>query len=281
MLFVPADSDRKIAKAACSAADALILDLEDGVAPDSRPAARALCAETLKASQGKRLFVRINGLDTPDALQDLAAVVGGAPYGIMLPKCRSADDVRILDRYLSALEVREGLPPGNIKVLPIMTETCASLLAAGGYRPGEPRLVGMFWGGEDLAADMGARASRDTEGRYKAPFELARTFCLLAAGSARVAAVDAVFTDFRNLTGLRQEAEAAARDGFTAKVAIHPDQVAVINEAFTPNDAEAVYARRVIDAFDASPGAAVVALDARMLDGAHLVMARRVLARVR
>ena len=222
LLFVPGDSERKIAKAQSSAADALILDLEDSVVPAKRTAARELCRATLEAGSGKKLFVRINALNTDDALLDLAAVVRGRPYGIMLPKCGSARDIHILDRYLSALETRDGIPSGTTKVLPIVTETGASMFGAGSYRETTPRLVGLLWGGEDLAADIGARTNRDAEGRYGPAFELARTLCLLAATAARATAVDAVYTDFRNPSGLRAEAETAARDGFTAKAAIHP-----------------------------------------------------------
>ena len=205
LLFVPGDSERKIAKAQSSAADALILDLEDSVVPEKRAAARELCSATLQAGSAKKFFVRINALSTDDALLDLAAVVRGRPYGIMLPKCGSARDIHILDRYLSALEIREGIPPGMIKVLPIVTETGASMFGAGTYRETTPRLVGLLWGGEDLAADIGARTNRDAEGRYGPAFELARTLCLLAATAARATAVDAVYTDFRNPEGSAQK----------------------------------------------------------------------------
>ena len=213
LLFVPGDSDRKIAKAKSSAADALILDLEDSVVPEKRAAARELCLAALEAGGGKKLFVRINALSTEDALLDLTAVVRGRPYGIMLPKCGSVRDMRVLDRYLSALETRDGIPQGTTKVLPIVTETGASVFGTGTYREGTPRLVGLLWGGEDLAADIGARTNRDADGRYAPTFEFARTLCLLAAGAVRATAVDAVYTDFRNPDGLRQESETAARDG--------------------------------------------------------------------
>jgi citrate lyase subunit beta / citryl-CoA lyase len=279
LLFVPGDSERKIAKAQSSAADALILDLEDSVVPEKRVAARELCLATLQAGRGKKLFVRINALSTDDALFDLAAVVRGRPYGIMLPKCGSARDIHILDRYLSALETRDGIPPGMIKVLPIVTETGASMFGAGTYRETTPRLVGLLWGGEDLAADIGARTNRDAEGRYGPAFELARTLCLLAATAARATAVDAVYTDFRNLDGLRTEAETAARDGFTAKAAIHPDQAPIINEVFTPSADEIAHARRVVELFEGGEAISVVALDGKMLDRPHLTMAKRLLSR--
>ncbi len=279
LLFVPADSDRKIAKALASAADALILDLEDSVVPSRRPAARELCLATLRAGSAKTLFVRINALDSADALLDLAAVVGGRPDGIMLPKCRSADDLRMLDHCLCALEVREGVARGSIKVLPIVTETGDSLFGAPSYRADTPRLAGMLWGGEDLAADIGARGNRAADGRYAPGYELARTLALLAATAARVTAVDAVYTDFRDPDGLRREAETAARDGFTAKAAIHPDQVAVINDVFTPSREEVAYARRVVELFESGEGRSVAALDGKMLDRPHLLMAKRLLSR--
>ena len=281
LLFVPGDSERKIAKAQSSAADALILDLEDSVVPEKRAAARELCFATLQAGSGKRIFVRINALNTDDALLDLAAVVRGRPNGIMLPKCSSARDIHILDRYLSALETRDGIPPGTTRVLPIVTETAASLFGTVSYREDTPRLTGLLWGGEDLAADIGARTNRDPEGRYAPTFELARTLCLLAATAAHATAVDAVYTDFRNPDGLRAEAETAARDGFTAKAAIHPDQAVIINEVFTPSADEIAHARRVVELFEGGEAASVVALDGKMLDRPHLTMAKRLLSRAR
>jgi citrate lyase subunit beta/citryl-CoA lyase len=249
--------------------------------PEKRAAARELCLATLEGGGGKKLFVRINALSTEDALLDLAAVVRGRPYGIMLPKCGSARDMRVLDRYLSALETRDGIAQGTTKVLPIVTETGASLFGTGTYREGTPRLVGLLWGGEDLAADIGARTNRDAEGRYAPTFEFARTLCLLAAGAARAPAVDAVYTDFRNPDGLRRESETAARDGFTAKAAIHPDQVEVINKVFTPNADEIAHARRVVELFEGGEATSVVALDGKMLDRPHLTMAKRLLSRAR
>jgi citrate lyase subunit beta/citryl-CoA lyase len=281
LLFVPGDSERKIAKALSSAADALILDLEDAVAPENRTAARELCLATLRAGSNKKLFVRMNGLDTEDALLDLAAVVRGRPYGVVLPKCRSADDVRVVGHYLSALETRDGMPPGTIKVLPIVTETSASLFSAGSYREDTPRLVGLLWGGEDLAADIGALTNREADGRYAPSFEFARTLCLLAATAARATAVDAVYTDFRDTNGLRREVEAAARHGFAAKAAIHPDQAVLINEAFTPSNESVAHARRVVELFADGQPKSVVAMDGKMLDRPHLIMAQRVLSRAR
>jgi citrate lyase subunit beta / citryl-CoA lyase len=281
LLFVPGDSERKIAKAQSSAADALILDLEDSVVPEKRAVARELCLVTLQTGGPKPMLVRVNALETPDALLDLAAVVRGRPYGIMLPKCSSARDIHCLDRYLSALEIRDGIAPGATKVLPIITETGASMFGAATYRQTTPRLAGLLWGGEDLAADIGAHGNRDAHGHYEPIFELARSFCLLAATAARVTAVDAVYTDFRNAEGLRAEAAAAARSGFAAKAAIHPDQAVIINEVFTPSADEIAHARRVVELFEGGETASVVALDGKMLDRPHLTMAKRILNRVR
>lgn len=279
LLFVPADDERKIAKGLASSADALILDLEDAVAPARKGAAREICAQALQsANTTKKLFVRVNALDTGETLADLAAIMRGRPYGIVLPKCRGGDDARLVGHYLSALEAREGIEGGATRILPIATENGASMFGLSTYA-GVERLCGIFWGGEDLAADLGAVANRDTHGRYTAPYELARSLTLFAAAAAQVDAVDAVYTNFRDLEGLKAEAAAALRDGFSAKAAIHPDQVEPINVAFTPSAADVAWAKRVVAAFDASPGAGVASLDGKMLDRPHYRSAQRVLAR--
>ncbi len=289
LLFVPGDDERKIAKALESAADALILDLEDAVAPPRKAAARDICVKALRgandAKTSKALFVRINALDTADAALDLAAVVAAKPFGIVLPKCRHGDDARRLARELDAAEARAGLAyitPGSIRILAIATETAGSLFGLGSYaEPPIPRLFGMMWGGEDLAADIGAMANRDANGRYTAPFALARTLCLIGAAAASVLPIDAVYTDFRNSDGLRAEALEGLRDGFGAKAAIHPAQAAVINEAFMPSQADIERARQVVAAFDAVGEAGVAAIDGKMLDRPHLRSARRMLDRAR
>jgi citrate lyase subunit beta/citryl-CoA lyase len=282
-LFVPGDDERKIAKALDSAADALILDLEDAVAPQRKSAAREVCASALRGAKSpKALFVRMNALDTADAALDLTAIVSARPFGIVLPKCRHGDDARRLARELDAMEARAGIGSGSIRILPIVTETAASLFGLGTYaEPPIPRLHGMMWGGEDLAADIGAAANRDASGRYTAPYELARALCLLGAASAGVLAIDAVYTNFRDSTGLRAEALEGLRSGFGAKAAIHPAQVDVINEAFTPSPADVESARRIVAAFDAAGDAGVAAIDGRMLDRPHLRGARRTLERAR
>lgn len=283
LLFVPGDSERKIAKGLASAADAVILDLEDAVAPDRKSAARALCAETLAQARrdaiGKLLIVRINALDTPYALHDLAAVIRHAPFGLMIPKCGGTADLEQLGHVLDGLEVRDGIPLGQTRLVPVATETAGAVLnLVGGARP-IPRLYGMLWGAEDLAADIGALSNRDDAGAYTSPCILARNLCLLAASAAGAVPIDAVFTDFHDTGGLRAEADAAARDGFTAKAAIHPDQIATINAAFTPSAEAADRARRILAAFAAAPDSGAVALDGRMLDRPHLRAAERVIAR--
>lgn len=280
MLFVPGDSEKKLGKGVESGADAIIADLEDSVAADRKPEARRITLAYLKARSGKQLrFVRINPLSTPYAVDDLAAVVAGAPDGIVLPKCASAEDVRAVDHYLAALEAREGLPLGKIQILPIVTEIAGAMFTLGSYGGVTPRLCGMMWGCEDLAADVGAVVNRNADKSYLAPFELARSLCLYAAAAAGVAAIDTVFTDFRDMEGLERESQAAERVGFTAKAAIHPAQIEVINRTFTPDAAAVTWAKKVVDAFAASPGLGVVGIDGKMLDKPHLRAAERVIAR--
>jgi len=280
LLFVPGDSERKIAKALDCAADALILDLEDSVAPDRKSTAREVCRVTLAAqSAGPKLFVRINALDTPDAAADLAVVMQGRPFGIMLPKCQSARDLVRLGDMLSVLESREGVPSGHTVVLPIVTETASAMLNFGTYAETRlARVFGMTWGGEDLAADLGAKTNRDETGAYALPYQLARSFCLYAAVAAGAAPIDAVFTDIRDETGLEREAVAAARSGFLGKMAIHPAQVEIINRAFMPSVEDIARARRVVEAFAAADATGVAVLDGKMLDRPHHRAALRVLA---
>ena len=283
LLFVPGDSERKIAKGLASSADALILDLEDAVAPDRKGAARALCAEILAQARGtgKSLIVRINALDTSYALGDIAAVVRHAPFGLMVPKCGGATDLEQLSHILDGLEARDDIPQGQTKLLPVATETAGAVLnLVRGTKP-IPRLYGMLWGAEDLAADIGALSNRDGAGAYTMPCILARNLCLLAASTAGCVPIDAVFTNFRDTEGLRTEAEAAARDGFTAKAAIHPDQIETINAAFTPSAEATERARRIVAAFAAAPDRGAVSLEGRMLDRPHLRTAERVIARSR
>jgi citrate lyase subunit beta / citryl-CoA lyase len=280
LLFVPAHDTRKLLKGLESGADALIIDLEDAVPLAEKARARGMCAEFVAEHHARMpLYVRVNAASTGLLLEDLAAVVRARPFGIMLPKCQSGRDVALLDTYLTALEVRDGVDPGSTRILPIVTETAASLFEFSSYATAGTRLSGMLWGGEDLAADIGAVANRGADGRYTAPYQLARTLTLLGASAAQVAAVDAVYTNFRDPEGLKQESAEALRDGFTAKAAIHPDQVPVINAAFTPSAEDVAWARRVIAAFDANPQSGALSIDGKMLDRPHLRSAQRVLAR--
>ncbi len=281
LLFVPGDSERKIAKALDSAADALILDLEDAVTPERKSVARDLCRSTLAAERTGRpkLFVRINALDTPEAAADLAAVMQGGPFGIVLPKCQSARDLVRVGDMLTVLEAREGLPAQSTTLLPVATETATAMLSFGSYvETRVPRLFGMMWGGEDLAADLGARTNRDETGGYAQPYQLARTFCLYASTAAGAAPIDAVFTDFRDESGLEKEAVAAARSGFHGKAAIHPAQAEIINRAFLPGADDIAHARRVLEAFAAADSKGVAVLDGKMLDRPHHRAAVRVLS---
>jgi citrate lyase subunit beta/citryl-CoA lyase len=281
MLFVPGDSERKLAKGAGSPADALILDLEDSVAAERTEIARGLVRDYLNAHAdraARQLWVRINPLSTPQALRDLAAVIGGRPDGIVLPKPESGADVTVLDHYLSALEAREGVPSGSVKIIPVATETAGAVFTLGSYAGCSTRLVGMTWGAEDLSAALGASTNRTTGGGYAFTYEMARSLCLAGAVAADVQPMDTLYPDFRDSAGLAADSRASRQTGFTGRLAIHPDQVSIINDAFTPDPAEVAHAQRVVDAFAASPGIGVVGLDGMMLDMPHLKQARRVLA---
>ena len=282
LLFVPGDSERKLAKAEGAGADILILDLEDSVAPSQKAAARVRVREYLAAHRDRsatQLWVRINPLETAESLQDLATVVAAAPDGIMQPKTRSADDVTRLGHYLDALETAYALPPGGIRILPVATETPEALFSLGGMSRVGPRLYGVTWGAEDLSSAIGATGNKDADGRWTTPYQLVRSLCLFAAGAARVAAVDTLYADFRDGAGLRAACSEARRDGFTGKLAIHPDQVGVINECFVPTAAEVAQAERIVALFAANPGVAALAFDGQMVDIPHLRQAEKVLAR--
>lgn len=276
-LFVPADSERKLAKGLDSDADALILDLEDSVAAPNRPAARRLAREFLDAHGSDRIrrYVRINPLASRLALDDLAATVAGKPYGILLPKC-VPDEVRTLDHYLSAFEAAAGVPVGAIRIVAIATETPAAVFALGNYAGVSPRLEAITWGAEDLSACLGG-SNRTAEGDYDGPYKLARSLCLLAAAAADVIAIDTIYTDFKDPAGLRAECMAAKRSGFLAKMAIHPAQLETINEMFSTSAEERGWAERVVAAFAANPDAGTLALDGRMIDRPHLTLAHRLL----
>lgn len=282
-LFVPGDSERKFAKARENPADALILDLEDSVAKDRQQLARDTVRGWLQAHRDRsrqQLWVRINPLDTALALPDLAAVMPGAPDGICLPKPYSAADVNRLANYLSALEAREGLAQGSTKILCVATETAASLLTFHTYLDGvTDRLVAMTWGGEDLAAALGASDNRNpATGGYDDPYLMAKSLCLATARAIGAQPVGVLWVDFRDPAGLEADCARDRRAGFVGKIAIHPDQTAVINRAFTPSADEIAHARRVVDVFERNPGLGTVGLDGKMLDMPHLKQARNVLA---
>ncbi len=281
LLFVPGDSARKLSKSETVPADALILDLEDSVAPENKSAARKLVGDFLSdhsAGRHKQLWVRINPIDHPAALEDLAAIMRGRPDGIVQPKTRSPDDVLLLGQHLENFEKDLGFASGSTRILPVSTETPAAIFSLGEYVRCDQRLAGLTWGAEDLGAAVGALANKDRDGAWTSPFQLARNLCLFAAHAAGVAAIDTIYADFRDLEGLRATCEEARRDGFSGKLAIHPDQVAVINSAFTPSEEEIARARRIVDLFAANPRAAVLSLDGIMLDIPHLKQARNILA---
>ena len=282
-LFIPGDSAKKLGKADGAGADALILDLEDAVMPDSKPLARDLVGEFLRhrprETRSSQLWVRVNPLDSGLILDDLVAIVGGAPDGLMLPKCAGPDDVRTLSNYLDALEAQAGIKPGSILILPVATETAAAPFTLGDYRVARlSRLFGLTWGAEDLATDIGASTNRDSDGGWAQTYRLVRSLTLLGAKAAGVQAIDTLFIDFRDEAGLRAASQASRAEGFTGRIAIHPAQVAAINESYTPSDAEIAHARRVIAAFAAAPGTGTVGLDGRMIDIPHLKQAQALLA---
>jgi citrate lyase subunit beta / citryl-CoA lyase len=278
MLFVPGDSEKKMAKAESVGADALILDLEDSVAAQRRPLAREMTLAYLKSANRSKgeLWVRMNPLDSSDALADLVAVVAGRPDGIGLPKCEGPHHMLQLSHYLEVLEIQHGIPVGSIGITAIATETAAAPFTLGQYK-GTPRLRILTWGAEDLGAALGASSNKDEHGVYTAPYVLARSLCLFGAYAAGVQALDTVQPDFRAPDKLLKECNDARRDGFLGKIAIHPDQVAVINEAFTPSAAEVTHAQAVIAAFAANPEAGTLSLEGKMIDKPHLKQAERVM----
>jgi citrate lyase subunit beta / citryl-CoA lyase len=283
MLFIPADSEKKLGKVDGCGADAVILDLEDSVAAENKAEARVLVAAFLaarpKAGRTVQLWVRINPLDSGLALTDLVAVAGGAPCGIMQPKINTPDNVRVLSHYLDALEVQHGIAPGSIKIMPIVTETAIAPFHLGELATaGLDRMVGITWGAEDLSAALGASTNRDANGDLAFTYKMARSLTLLAAHASGVQAIDTLHTDFRDDTGLLTSSRAARAEGFTGRLAIHPAQVAGINEGFMPSESEVTHARRVIDAFAANPGAGTVGLDGKMIDIPHKKAAEKVLS---
>jgi citrate lyase subunit beta/citryl-CoA lyase len=280
-LFVPGDSEKKLVKSAGLAADVLILDLEDAVMPERKAAARGLVCDYLAERpypRRQQLWVRINPLDHVEAGADLGAVMPLRPDGIVLPKTRSPDDVEVLGRRLGTYEAEHDFSVGSTRILPVATETPQALFSLGDYACCATRLAGITWGAEDLAAAVGATANREPDGRWTAPYQFVRSLCLFAAHAAGVEAIDTLWANFRDPEGLESSCAEARRDGFGGKLAIHPDQVEVINRCFTPSAEEVERAGRIVELFAANPGAGTLALDGVMLDLPHLHQARRILA---
>jgi citrate lyase subunit beta/citryl-CoA lyase len=282
MLFVPGDRPERFAKAAASGADAVILDLEDAVVPGKRPQARREIAAYLASAERRvPLWVRINPVDTEDALPDLAAVIDARPDGIMLPKARDAADVHRASHWLEAHEARCGYALGSVGLVPLITESAGALLRAASFTELPARVAGLTWGAEDLAADIGAFGNKSPDGDYELTYAIARSMCLLAAAAAGVPAIDTVDTEIRDIAAIERRARASRRQGFAGKLAIHPGQVAPIHAAFSPSDDEVRWAERVLAAFRDAPGTGAVSLEGGMLDKPHVRQAERILAAAR
>jgi citrate lyase subunit beta / citryl-CoA lyase len=283
LLFVPADSAKKLEKGMTSGADALIVDLEDSVALDGKARARQSAAAFLKDAVAAKprpyLLVRVNGLTTGLTDADLDAIAPAKPDAVMLPKAEGGASVIHADAKLAVREATNDLPDGHIKIVAIATETAAALFLAGTFAGASARLTGLTWGAEDLSAELGAQANRDAQGRFLDPYRLARVLCLAGASSAGVPAIDTVYVDFRDEKGFRRECEEACRDGFTGKMAIHPAQVPIINDVFTPSAEALARAQAIVDAFAKNPGAGVVGIGGVMYDRPHLARAERLIAR--
>ncbi|GMM93489.1 CoA ester lyase [Qipengyuania sp. MTN3-11] len=280
-LFAPGDSERKMDKALGGPADIVILDLEDAVAIPRKPEARRMVVDFLAANAGHggRIWVRVNPLDGEWTATDLDAIMPARPGGVLLPKAEGGADVEALDALLTPLESAHGIEPGSTPVAALVTETAAAMFGTGTYR-GAPRLVAMTWGAEDLADSVGALDNTDGEDRYRPTYELARSLCLLGAAKAGVPAIETIMGDFRDLDGLRVRAEQVRRDGYRGMLAIHPAQVEVINEAFTPSAEEVSEAREIVDLFEANPDAGTIGWRKGMLDRPHLSRARQLLAQL-
>ena len=278
-LFAPGDSEKKMGKAAGTAADIVIIDLEDSVVPERKEIARDLVRDFLESqSNGRdRFWVRVNPLDGEYTLGDLAAVMPARPGGIMLPKIRNRADVETLDNYLSAFETANGIERGSTPVLALITETAGSIYHTGDYA-GAPRVVAMSWGAEDLSDALGAAKNLEEDGTLGFTYQLARSLCLLGASHADVPAIETIDADFRNLDGLKARAQKVRRDGFRGMLAIHPAQIDVINAAFTPSEEDIAQAQDVIDLFAANPGAGTLGHNGKMLDRPHLARAQQILA---
>jgi citrate lyase subunit beta/citryl-CoA lyase len=277
LLFVPGDSQRKFDRALQGDAGALILDLEDSIAPGKKEEARNLTRAMLGSDRGKHtFFVRVNAPERGEILRDLAAIMPASPNGVVLPKCQSAGDVKQLAHWLDAFEAAAGLPIGETRIIAIATETAASIFGLGTYKDCSPRLIGLMWGAEDLAASLGAIDNGGAGGLHS-PYRLARDLCLMAAAGANILAIDTVYTKIEDLLGLEQEAKAARRDGFAAKAVIHPSHVAVVNAAFEPSAGERRQAEAIVAAFESNSSLGVIRIDEKMIDKPHLKAAKRLL----
>jgi citrate lyase subunit beta / citryl-CoA lyase len=280
LLFVPGDSERKFARASQSGADALILDLEDAVAPTQKSQALAHVAGLVDEQSARTwaFFVRVNALDTGMTLDDMAAVVKPGLDGLLVPKANGAADIERIGHYLDALEAKAGMPQGAVKLAVVATETPRAMFALGSYAPAHPRLVGLTWGAEDLGAAMGATDNKEPDGNWTFPYRIARAQCLFAASAAEVAPIDTLYANFKDAEGLERDCRESRRDGFSGRIAIHPDQIATINRCYAPSEAELEQARKIVAAFAANPGAGTLGIDGKMFDIPHLKAARKTLA---
>ncbi len=278
-LFVPGDADRKWEKASAGEADVIICDLEDAVAPSQKAEAREKIGGWLdEASQiSPAVFVRVNPLDTGMTRDDLTAIVKPGLAGIVLPKSGGAEDVEALADMVTPLEAAQGMAAGSVRFLVLCTETPAALFTLGSYAPAHSRLLGLTWGAEDLGAALGVSANKDEHGHWTMPFEVARAQCLFAAANAEVAAIETLYTDFRDTEGLKADCRKARRDGFVGRLAIHPAQIETINRCFTPSEEELAHARKIVEAFAANPEAGTLGIDGKMVDIPHLIMAKKLL----
>ena len=282
LLFVPGDSERKFAKARGVGADALILDLEDSVAPPQKATARSRVAELIgdAAPRDWSFFVRVNALDSGLALDDLAAVTRPGLDGVLIPKANGGEDLSRFGHYLDALEAKAGMAPGTVKLAVVATETPKAMFALGSYAPAHPRLAALTWGAEDLAAALGATDNKEADGAWSFPFEIARAQCLFAASAAETIPIDTIYANFRDLAALERDCRRSRRDGFLGRMAIHPDQVETINRCYTPSAEEVAHARRIVEAFTANPDAGTLGIDGKMVDIPHLKAARKTLAAI-
>jgi citrate lyase subunit beta/citryl-CoA lyase len=281
LLFVPADNDKKLQKTAGSAADALIFDLEDSVAPPRKAIARKMCAAHLQATWKKRswkAFVRVNPFSAPEYLDDLAAVIVPGVDGVVLPKVEGLAQLELICAQIDALEARAGMERGSTRVLVVSTETARAMSLLHTYVKKVPRLAGLTWGAEDLSTDIGASTNRELDGEYSHVYLMARSMCLMAARASETAAIDTLFSNFRDPAALEADCIQSRRRGFVGRIAIHPDQVDVINRCYAPSAEDLAHARLVVAAFDANPDLGTVGIEGRMYDRPHLLQARQTLA---